>query len=172
MNAKFLNKFFYIAIGLIFIGILSLLVSAKSVMLFTNRLICIIIVISGAFKLVMSDYNTLGQKEFYLDMAEGFVNVLVGVVCIYFVHTYVVSLIFGLLYVAVPILRLALATNKINQLIIDFFKYLMAIVLFLSSYSNPIFAKIYVSFILILLGLGLLAIKIIIQIKHNDKGLF
>lgn len=172
MKGKFFNKFFYISLVFILIGILLFFLPAQSVMKLAYRLVCIIIIIIGIFKLVFSDIKVLGKKEYYLDLSEGFINILVGVVCYNFYHVYITSLIFGALYLVIPILRITLSNNKLNQFIMDIFKFVFASLLISASYKLPTITKIYSASIFLIIGIGIIALKIVIYIKHKDEELF
>lgn len=171
---KFINKFFYLSIVFMLIGILFYILPPNIVMVVSYRLVCIIIIIIGIVKLVLSDKKALGEKEYWLDLTEGFINIIVGVVCFNFYHVYITSLVFGVIYLVIPILRIAISTNKLNQLIIDVFKFIFAILLIVSSYKMPEITKFYSASIFLLIGIGIMVIKIVLRVKskNNSEELF
>lgn len=160
---KFINKFFYIAIVFFALGIICLAVPAKTILPIIYRAVCIFIVSIGIFKLVMCDINVLGKREYYLDIVEGVINLIVGVVCFNFYHIYVVSLIFGLLYLIMPILRVLLSMNKINQILMDIFKFIFAIVIMSSTTKMPNIVKMFVAIVFITFGVMILVYKYVVH---------
>lgn len=161
MKYKLFNHFFYISLLFILCGILCIINSAEVVLHIVYNIICIIILIIGIFKLVMSNKRDLGQKEFVFDIIEGAVNIVVGVVCINFYHHYLVNLICGIAYLVVPLLRVFFAQHKINQLIFDIFKFIFAGFIIATTQDIPEIGKYYISAFFLVFGIGLMSLKLI-----------
>ncbi len=173
MVDKFFDKFFYIALFFIVIGILLFCLPSKSVLIICYSFVCFLICITGIIKLVFLDKSVLTNDDYYLDLIEGFISIFVSVICLNFYEYYLVSLILGIVYLIIPIVRIVLSTNKINQFIMDIFKFIFASVLFTATYHAPLLTKIYTALIFLIIGIGILVLKIIFYYKHkDDEGLF
>lgn len=170
MNKKFFDTFFYVALFFLALGILLFCLPSETVMIICYRFICIIITIMGIVKLVFLDKSALSEEDYYLDLIEGIISILIGVICFNFSKYYFINIFFGVIYLIIPIIRIAIATNKINQFFMDIFKFIFASVIFVSTYHAPLVAKIYTALIFTLMGLGIIGIKIILYLKKKDKG--
>jgi len=111
------------------------------------------------------DYNS--DTNYYLDIAEAFTGAACGVIAINFGQEYfVLSFILGIIYLIPLIIRLVLSNIKINQLFLDSFKYMFALVLLLANerfvgWSRFVLGSVYLS-------VGLLIL--ITKIKHLNQS--
>ncbi len=97
----------------------------EPVLYFIGALICL----AGLFKLTLLNKKNTPKADFILDLIEGIVSISVGVVTVQFWNYNIVIFITGLLYLIIPIIRLFMAYNIINQLFVDSLKYLSIIVM-------------------------------------------
>ncbi len=169
MTKGFFNKFFYLSIFLIIFGITLLFIPQDIVKTIFIYVVSVCIILTGYYKLVMSNKKALGKREYYLDIVEGFVCIFVGVINVRFFDVSIVCFIIGLVYLVVPLLRIFLATNKINQILMDIFKFIFAGFILMNNMVVPKASQIYVSVVFILFGLIVFAYCFLDHKKNNSK---
>ncbi len=97
----------------------------EPVLYFIGTLVCL----AGLLKLTLLNKNNTPKADFILDLIEGIVSICVGVVTIQFWNYNLVIFITGFVYLVIPVIRLFMAKNLINQLFVDSLKYLSIIVM-------------------------------------------
>lgn len=154
--------FFFVGLGSIFI-------------IFRNRelattyfsFISVIIILTGLAKLVLLDKNRLVRLEYNLDLAEGILDLIIGVVFLNFHQYFVLDLILFVGYITVPICRCFYAKHPSTQLFVDLPKFILSIsIVFASNYTFKAFFTI-MGIIFIMIGIGILIRKIINEIKEK-----
>lgn len=167
MTKKIFNKFFYFSIVLVVIGISFLFVPQNILSNVFRYIVGILIILIGHYKLIMSNKTALGTREYYLDIVEGFISIFVGVISIRFYDIDIVCLVSGIVYLVVPFIRIFLSTNKINQILIDIFKFLFAGFIFMNNTLAPFATKIYLSVIFISMGIIVFIYRFLYHRKNN-----
>ena len=152
MEYKFFKRTsFYFMLVCFVIALFYFVCPAKYCLPITYYLICALVLIASTIKFTMlnRDYNS--DTNYYLDIAEAFTGAAVGVVAINFGQEhFALSIILGFLYMIPLCVRLVLATIKINQLFLDSFKYMYALVLILANerftgWSRFVLGAVYLS---------------------------
>lgn len=116
----------------------------------------IIIVILGIGKIALASSDTMTKIEFRLDVIEGIVNLIVGIIFINFWEYFFIDCIIFAFYIATPIARFFFRKRVLDQFLIDVLKYYFAITIlcstrYTSEYYFPIIGFIHIVFALIIL---------------------
>lgn len=170
MTKEFFNKFFYFSIALVLIGISFIFIPQDILINIFRYIVGILIILIGYYKLVMSNKKALGEREYYLDIVEGFISIFVGVISIRFYDNAIVCLVLGLVYLIVPLIRIFLSTNKINQILIDIFKFIFAGFILMSNTLVPYATKIYLSIVFIAIGLAVFIYRFFYHKKNGSES--
>lgn len=135
----------------------------------TLKIVASFLVLDGIFKLILADIKTLGEKEYILDIIEGFVAIVLGVISFKFCNYNLVPFLCGIIYLCIPIIRIILAQRKINQLLIDSLKYL-AIIVLVSSFNRTFMSNIVISSLFFIIAIFILITLIIKIRKFKTNG--
>ena len=87
------------------------------------------ICLAGLIKLTLLNKSNTPIADYVLDLIEGIDDIFIGVICVKFWDYNYVIFVLGIIYTIIPIIRLFMAKNKINQLFVDSLKYLASIVM-------------------------------------------
>lgn len=87
------------------------------------------ICLAGLIKLTFLNRSNTPLADYTLDLVEGIADIFIGVICVEFWDYNYVVFTLGIIYTIIPIVRLFMAKNKINQLFVDSLKYLASIVM-------------------------------------------
>lgn len=126
-----------------------------------------IICLDGIIKLVIASKQSMGKKEYYLDICEGFVSIFVGVVAFKFSSYKYVTFSCGLIYLIFPLIRLIVVEKKLNQLLVDCLKYL-AVAIFISSINKTLTSNFVLSSIFFAISI-LITITLVRKIIYSKK---
>lgn len=152
---------FFIALGTVFI-----IFRNKGLAMTYFTIIGIVIIIIGVFKLTLVDKDRLGRLEYNLDLAEGLINLIVGVVFINFFEYIFVDFVLFAMYITIPICRCFYSQHPVNQVFVDSPKFLMSFsIVFASNFTFKVFFSI-MGGIFILVGVGIMIRKIIFEVKE------
>lgn len=162
----FKRKSFYFMIFFYIIGILYIVIPPDRLVAFTYITACVSIIILGILKLSFVDYRNYYKRDIILDIIEGSVDIVTGVICFNFGRDYyLVTLICGIIFALVPIIRICIEPNKFNQAFMDSLKFLAAIILLATNKHQPnwvciIVGSIFIAFATLILGF---------KIKHLNE---
>lgn len=125
--------------------------------------VSIIIIITGIFKITFSEKKPTLKETFSLNLIEGILNIIIGVVLFNFYNNYIVACIIFGAFVIIPLIKIITSKYRLNQFIIDIPKLFMAVTVLFSP--KPI-AKVF----FIVIGIILLAISTIYIISKFLVG--
>lgn len=172
MPKKFYNRFFYISLALVLIGILCLFLPHSIIRHTFRYVVGIIMVLIGVYKLVMSDVKALGIKEYRIDIIEGIISIVVGVCSINFFYSNHACFFLGAIYLIMPIFRIIISENKVNQFFLDIMKYIFAGYIITNTLSIDMLVKVYVALTFIGIGAAIMIYRFIYyknQSKQEDE---
>lgn len=131
-------------------------------------IIATIISLTGIIKLSFVDRVKMTNSEFWLDIIEGCLDLIIGILFGNFMDYLIVDIILGIAYLSVPIARFFFTKHLLNQFIIDIFKYYVAITIFCGSrFTYPVFFKI-IGVLHIVLGIIVLLINYFQANRHLE----
>ncbi len=139
---------------------------AKFCLPITYYLISALILISATIKFTMlnRDYNS--DTNYYLDIAESFFGASCGVIALNFgQQNFILSIILGIIYMIPLVIRLVLSKIKINQLFLDSFKYMYALVLILANVRFTAWSRFVLGTVYLVVGI----IILITKLKHLNE---
>lgn len=116
------------------IALIFLLVPPQFLSLIYFRLVAIFFVLMGIVKLTFTNLRE-GKKEFTLNLVEGSLAIILGVIYFHYYEYLVIDIICFISLLIVPILRLIYAPKIINQIGFDFPKYI-GLISFLGGYNK------------------------------------
>ena len=126
------------------------------------------ITLAGLIKLTLLNKNNTPKMEFNLDCIEGWLAILVGIISIKFYDYEYVLFVIGIIYLIIPIIRILLSENKLNQLFVDSLKYMASIVMI-----SCIYRKEYTQYIVALIFYGIaifIFITLLFKIRREKRG--
>ncbi len=149
------------------------LVPAQFSLRTTYYLMSVIVLIVGLFKFTMLDSLNQSKKEFWLDLSEAVISMLFSVICMNFGQQYfTLSIILGVFYLIIPIIRLFQAKFKVNQLFIDSYKYLAGFVWICSNPHYVWWIKYVLGLIFLIFALLILTTKLIHLYQYKKEGVY
>lgn len=155
------------------VSILYFTVPASFSLPFTYYLMSSIILLVGIFKFVLLDSKTREKVDYYLDLTESILSILISILAINFGLKYIaLSIVLGILYLIIPVTRLVYAKIKLNQLFIDSYKFLAGFVLIA---SNPIYAfwiKYVLGVMYLVFSIMILVTKLIHLHQYKKEGVY
>lgn len=165
---KFSSALFF-SIVLFLLGMGFLLVPDNVLDLIFFPIISCLIVLIGLYKLGFLDKDNKSKPEFILDLIEGIISLIVGVLFINFYSYHIMDFILALLYLAVPIIRYFYSNHKLNLFFEDLVKYYFAIIIIGSSHHFSEVLFLVLGIIHIVLALLLIGIKLFLMYKVDKK---
>lgn len=139
----------------------------------TYYLMSSIVLAVGLFKFVMLDGARQTKEEYILDLSESLISMIFSVICLNFgEHNLILSVILGLLYLIVPLIRLLKAKFKVNQLFIDSYKYLAGFVWICSNARYIWWIKYILGIIFLTFALLILVTKIVHLYQYKKEGVY
>lgn len=120
MPKTFFNRFFYFSLSFILIGIICLFLPHNVIRHTFRYVVGLSIIAVGFYKLIISDIKALGKREYTIDIVEGFISIIIGVCSINFYYSETASFFLGAFYLIMPIFRIIISENKLNQFLWTF----------------------------------------------------
>ncbi len=154
-----------LALILITFGFIFIFVDQNLIAPIYFRIVSILVIIIGLFKLLFISKTTMNKVEYRLDLIEGILNLFIGVIFSNFHEFYILNIILFTIFMVVPLVRFKYAFNKANQFFIDTPKYIIAASILCAA---RIIYKIFFS----LIGGVLLFIGIVIIISKIRKHIY
>ena len=175
MPKTFFNRFFYFSLSFILIGIVALFLPHTVIRHIFRYVVGLSIVAVGFYKLIFSNIKALGKREFIIDIVEGFISIIIGVCSINFYYNETICLILGAIYLVMPIFRVIISENKLNQFFMDLLKYIFAGYIITNTVKIPIILKVYVALTFIGIGVGIMIYRFVYYKRNmvdEDEELF
>ena len=175
MPKTFFNRFFYFSLSFILIGIVALFLPHTVIRHIFRYVVGLSIVAVGFYKLIFSNIKALGKREFIIDIVEGFISIIIGVCSINFYYSETICLILGAIYLVMPIFRVIISENKLNQFFMDLLKYIFAGYIITNTVKIPIILKVYVALTFIGIGVGIMIYRFVYYKRNmvdEDEELF
>lgn len=175
MPKTFFNRFFYFSLSFILIGIICLFLPHNVIRHTFRYVVGLSIIAVGFYKLIISDIKALGKREYTIDIVEGFISIIIGVCSINFYYSETASFFLGAFYLIMPIFRIIISENKLNQFFMDFLKYIFAGYIITNTVSIPIILRVYVALTFIGIGSGVMIYRIVYYKRNSvddDEVLF
>ena len=122
-SKRSISMLIFIIIGTVFLIMGYKLI--KPVLYFIGACICL----AGLIKLTFLKKDNTPTADYVFDLVEGILDLFLGVIVIKFHDFHYVVFTIGIIYLIIPIIRLCMAMNKLNQLFVDSLKYLASIVM-------------------------------------------
>jgi hypothetical protein len=171
MKYKFFKRpSFYFMLLFYFVALAYLVHKAEQIIPVTYNIACVSIVITGVIKLSFLNKDTYDRSEYLLDLIEGIVDLIVGVITFNFgLDYYLISLICGICFFIPPTIRLIIAPKTLNQLLIDSPKALAGIIIITSNPNTFVGEKIVIGCIFLILGTIILGFKIYHYIQYKKE---
>ena len=128
-----------------------------------------IICLGGLAKLTFLNKKNTPIADFVFDLIEGIFAIFIGVIVVKFYDYKYALFTCGIIYIIIPIIRIFMANNKINQLFVDSLKYLGVVVLlsciFQDRVSGYVVALIFYGFAIFIFVTLLFKIR---RLKRSD----
>lgn len=156
MPKTFFNRFFYFSVAFILIGITCLFLPHNVIRHTFRYVVGLSIIAIGFYKLIISDEKALGKREYLIDIVEGFISIIIGVCSINFYRSEKTCLFLGAFYLVMPIFRIIISENKLNQFFMDFLKYIFAGYIITNTVRMPMILQAYVALTFISIGVGVM----------------
>ena len=139
----------------------------------TYYLMSSIVLAVGLFKFVMLDAARQTKEDYILDLFESLISMTFSVICLNFgQHYFFLSMIMGILYLIIPVVRLFLAKFKVNQLFIDSYKYLAGFVWIFSNARYIWWIKYILGLIFLIFALLILTTKLVHLYQYKKEGVY
>ena len=140
---------------------------------FTYYFMCITIIGIGVFKFTMLDFKVDSTRDYTLDLSEAIINIFVAVIAMHFGQEYIaLSVILGIIYLIIPIIRLILAKIKLNQLVIDSFKFLAGFVIIASNSNYIWWIKYIIGGVYLTVAIAIFVTKMVHYHQAKKEGVF
>lgn len=169
---KLLSTYLFSVIAFVFfvvIGIIFILFRNTNLASTYFSIVSIVIILIGMFKLVLLDRDRLERQEYFFDLAEGIMDLVVGVVFANFYSFFFVDMIIFVGFIAIPICRCFYSSHHLNQIFIDSPKFILSIsLIFASNFTFQIFFMI-MGIIFMCIGFVILGYKIFKELKTNKE---
>lgn len=132
-----------------------------------------IVLTVGLFKFVMLDASHQAKNEYILDLFESIISIIFSVICLNFgQENLILSMVLGILYLIVPLIRLLNAKFKVNQLFIDSYKYLAGFVWISSNARYIWWIKYILGVIFLVFALLILVTKLVHLYQYKKEGVY
>lgn len=169
---KLLSTYLFTFVAFIFfvvIGIIFILFKNTNLASTYFSIVSIAIIIIGMVKLVLLDKDRLEKQEYYFDLAEGIMDLIVGVVFANFYSFFFVDMIIFVGFISIPICRCFYSNHHLNQIFIDSPKFILSIsLIFASNFTFQMFFMI-MGIIFMCIGVIILGYKIFKEVKANKE---
>lgn len=134
------------------------------VLCFIGSVICL----DGVIKLTFLNRNTSGNLEFGFDLIEGIMCMIVGAVVVKFYKYPYATMVCGIIYAIIPIIRILLSRHKLNQFVCDILKYVGVVILITSI--DRVFTVRLVVFIVFMSIATLIFLTLLVKMKRIKNG--
>lgn len=169
---KLLSAYLFSIIAFVFfivIGIIFILFRNTNLASTYFSIVSIVIILIGMFKLVLLDKDRLERQEYFFDLTEGIMDLVVGVVFANFYSFFFVDMIIFVGFISIPICRCFYSSHHLNQIFIDSPKFILSIsLIFASNFTFQIFFMI-MGIIFMCIGFAILGYKIFKELKTNKE---
>ncbi len=169
---KLLSTYLFSIIAFLFfviIGVIFILFRNTNLASTYFSIVSIVIIIIGMFKLILLDRDRLEKQEYFFDLIEGIMDLIVGVVFANFYSFFFVDMVIFVCFISIPICRCFYSSHHLNQIFVDSPKFVLSIsLIFASNFTFQIFFMI-MGIIFMCVGFIILFYKIFKELKANKE---
>ena len=128
------------------------------------------IVLSNIFPLIIASQNLNVSKIYIFDFLSSLIGIILGVLFM-FNHSLAISISFGVYLVLIPLIRIFLSANRLQQLKMEIPSFVIAILLFCNVLDEILrIGLIVIGSIILILGIVNLILELIYRSKHKNDN--